>query len=305
MTGYVLRRLGHSVMVVLAVLTVVFVLIRLEGDPTPLFLPIGATPHDVDVLRHKLGFDRPLDVQFAAYLDRAVRGDFGISLLQGQPALTVVLQRMPATFRLTLVALALMVFGAIPLGIVSAVKPNSLADLVGTVTVLVGQGVPSFWLGIILILFFAVRLEWFPAFGSEGAKALVLPGITLGAYASAIVTRLVRSSMLEILTQDFVRTATGKGVPGRRVLLKHVLRNAAIPIVTIVGLQVGTLVSGAIITEQVFGYAGMGQLVVQAVTTRDMPVVQAFVVVTATLIVLVNLAVDLLYTWLDPRVRYA
>src|SRR5579883_2084740 len=274
-TRYLTRRLVHAALVVLAVLAVVFVLIRLGGDPTPLFLPPTADAREIAATRHALGFDRPLYAQFVDYLGRAVRGDFGVSLRQGEPAMGLVLERIPATLRLTALAFAL-----------------------------VGQSIPTFWLGIVLILFFAVKLRWFPAFGSEGVAALILPGITLGMYSAAIATRLVRSGVLEVLPQDFVRTARAKGLSQAVVLCKHTLPNASIPVITVLGLQVGTLLGGAIITEQVFAYPGMGRLALQAIGNRDMPVVQAFVVVTAAIIAATNLAVDVCYTLLDPRIRY-
>jgi ABC-type dipeptide/oligopeptide/nickel transport system permease component len=303
-TRYLTRRLVHAALVVLAVLAVVFVLIRLGGDPTPLFLPPTADAREIAATRHALGFDRPLYAQFVDYLGRAVRGDFGVSLRQGEPAMGLVLERIPATLRLTALAFAIMLLIALPIGVLAAVRRNSFYDLCGMLFALVGQSIPTFWLGIVLILFFAVKLRWFPAFGSEGVAALILPGITLGMYSAAIATRLVRSGVLEVLPQDFVRTARAKGLSQAVVLCKHTLPNASIPVITVLGLQVGTLLGGAIITEQVFAYPGMGRLALQAIGNRDMPVVQAFVVVTAAIIAATNLAVDVCYSLLDPRIRY-
>ena len=304
MTRYLTRRAAHSVLVVLAVLAVVCVLIRLSGDPTLLFLPPSADANEIATMRHAWGFDRPLYVQFVDYLGRAVRGDFGMSLRQGEPAMRLVLERIPATLRLTALAFVIMLLIAIPVGVLAAVRRNSLYDLCGMLFALVGQSIPTFWLGIVLILFFAVKLRWFPAFGSAGFSALVLPGVTLGTYSAAIATRLVRSGVLEVLPQDFVRTARAKGLSQAVVLYKHTLPNASIPVITVLGLQVGTLMGGAIITEQVFAYPGMGRLALQAIGNRDMPVVQAFVVVTAAVIAVTNLAVDVCYSLLDPRIRY-
>lgn len=303
MKRYLIGRLFHSMFVVVAVVTVVFVLIRLTGDPVVLFLPVDATPEQIAAMRHELGFDRPVAVQFLDFMARAIRGDFGESLRHGEPALTLVVERIPATLQLTLVALVLMLLVALPIGVLSAVRKQSAYDVVGMALAMLGQSVPTFWLGIVLVLVFAVKLRWLPSFGRGSVLHLILPGVTLGAYSAAITTRLVRSAILETLGTDYIRTARAKGLSERVVLYKHALRNASIPIITVVGLQVGTLMGGAIVTEQVFSYPGMGRLAVQAIGNRDIAVVQAFVVVTAVIILVTNLLVDVAYAIADPRVR--
>lgn len=303
--GYLARRLAQSILVILIVLTGVFVLIRLGGDPTLLYVRPDATPADVALMRHLLGFDRPLPEQYVEFIQHAVQGDFGTSFREGRPALSAVLERIPATLSLTLFALALMVVIAVPIGMIAAIRRNSMYDVVGMAVAVAGQSMPTFWLGIVLILLFSVTLRWIPAFGAEGFKALILPGITLAVYTAAITSRLTRSSMVEVLTSEYIRTARAKGLTEQVVQIRHALRNAVIPVITVIGLQFGNLMGGTLVTEQVFSYPGMGRLAVQAILNRDMSVVQAFVIVTAVIIVLVNLLVDLAYSWLDPRIRTA
>lgn len=304
MYRYLAWRLAHALVVILGVLVVVFVLLRLSGDPAALYLPPEASADDLNALRRQLGYDRPVPVQLVDFLAHAVRGDFGISLRQRAPAMELVLARVPATLRLAGFALALTVILAIPLGVAAAVKRNSSIDIAVTTLALLGQCMPTFWTGIVAILVFALELRWFPTSGSGSLRHLVLPGVVLGSYTAAVVTRLVRSSMLEILSSDFVRTARAKGLREWVVLVKHALKNAAIPAVTALGLQVTVLMGGAIVTEQVFAYPGMARLAVQAIANRDIEVVQAYVALNAAIIVAVSLFVDLAYVWLDPRIRY-
>jgi len=300
---YILRRLAQSLIVLLGISAVVFVILHLTGDPTLLLLPPDATAEEVARFRHAMGFDDPLHVQYLRFLKGAVRGDFGNSLRHEEPALALVWQRMPATLELTAVALGVALVLAIPAGIVSAVFRNTPLDYLSTVVALVGQAMPTFWLGIMLILVFSVGLHLLPSSGRGTAAHLVLPALTLGLFTTARIMRLTRSGMLEVLGQDYVRTARAKGVGERRVVWKHALKNAGIPVVTIVGLELGTLLGGAVITETIFAWPGVGRLSVQAIYNRDYPLVQAAVFVLASIFVLVNLVVDVLYTYLDPRIR--
>ena len=304
MHRYLAWRLAHALVVIVGVLVVVFFMVRLSGDPAALYLPPEASADDLNALRRQLGYDRPLLVQLADFLGRAVRGDFGVSLRQRVPALELVVTRVPATLRLAGFALTLTVLLAVPLGVAAAVKRGSAIDLAVTTLALLGQCMPTFWTGIVAILLFSLELRWFPTSGSGSFRHLVLPGLVLGSYSAAVVTRLIRSSMLDTLASDFIRTGRAKGLREWTVLVKHALKNAAIPAVTALGLQVSVLMGGAIVTEQVFAYPGMARLAVQAIANRDIEVVQAFVALNAAIIVAVSLVVDLAYLMLDPRIRY-
>ena len=290
-------------MVVWGVSLIAFALTHLSGDPAALLLPPSATLEDIELFRHASGLDRPLPVQYADFLAHAVRGDFGRSIRYGEPALGLVLDRLPATLELSAAALVLALIIAVPLGIVAAVRRGSAIDQAGLLLSLIGQSFPVFWLGIVLIMFFAEDLRWLPASGRGDLAHLALPAVALAAYTIAIVSRLLRSALIDILSADFIRTARAKGLSGRVVLVRHALKNAALPVVTVIGLQVGTLLGGAVVTEEVFAYPGMGRLALQAISNRDFAVVQAFVVVMAVLITVLNILVDLMYTQLDPRVR--
>jgi ABC-type dipeptide/oligopeptide/nickel transport system permease component len=251
-----------------------------------------------------MDLDQPLHVQLAKYLSRAARGNFGQSLRYHDSAIRLVLERAPATLWLTAGAMVVMGLVALPLGILAASRRDSLLDAAASAVALTGQAMPTFWLGIIFILVFGLRLRWLPTSGSGTVWHLVMPSIALGAFSAGLTTRLVRSSLLEVLSQHYVRTARSKGLSERLVIFRHALRNAAIPVVTIAGLQLGTLLGGAIVTETVFGYPGMARLAVEAVFYRDFPVVQAFVVVTAIVMVGINVLVDVCYVVLDPRITY-
>ncbi len=250
-----------------------------------------------------MGFDDPMAVQYLRFLRGALRGDFGESVRHGEPAMGLVVERLPATFELAGAGLLLALCLAIPTGIVSAVRRNTAVDYVSTVLALLGQAMPTFWLGIMLILLFSVRLSWLPSSGRGDLEHLILPAITLGLFTTARITRLTRSGMLEVLGQDYIRTARAKGMSEPPVVWKHALKNASIPIVTIVGIELGTLLGGSVITETIFAWPGVGRLSVQAIFNRDYPVVQAAVFLLAATFVLVNFLVDVLYTYLDPRIR--
>jgi len=304
MRAYLVRRLAQSLLVLLGVSFVVFFILHLTGDPALVLLPPDATAQDIQEFREKMGFNDPFLVQYGRFLRGALRGDFGRSVRHDEPAFDLVAERLPATLELAGAALLIALALAIPAGIVSAVRRNSLVDYVSTVVALLGQSMPTFWLGIMLILVFSVRLSLLPSSGRGTLEHLVLPAITLGLFTTARITRLTRSGMLEVLNQDYIRTARAKGMANPPVVWKHALKNAAIPIVTIVGIELGTLLGGSVITETIFAWPGVGRLSVQAIYNRDYPVVQAAVFLLSTTFVVVNLVVDVLYTYLDPRIRF-
>jgi ABC-type dipeptide/oligopeptide/nickel transport system permease component len=304
MTSYLVRRGWQSGLVLLGVSFVVFLILHLTGDPALLLLPPDASAEDIAKFRKAMGFDDPWPVQYLRFLKGAVRGDFGESVRHGEPAMGLVLERLPATFELAGAGLVIALCLAIPAGIVSAVRRNTAVDYVSTVVALLGQAMPTFWLGIMLILVFSVRLSWLPSSGRGDIEHLILPAITLGLFTTARITRLTRSGMLEVLGQDYIRTARAKGVSEPPVVWKHALKNASIPIVTIVGIELGTLLGGSVITETIFAWPGVGRLSVQAIFNRDYPVVQAAVFLLASTFVIVNFLVDIVYTYLDPRIRF-
>jgi len=305
MRTYVLRRLAQSVLTLLGVSVLVFVILRvLPGDPARMLLPDGAPESAVAELNRQLGLREPLVVQYGLFLGSVARGDFGQSFQYRAPALRVVLERLPATVQLTLAAMLITIAAGVSLGIFTAVRRGTRYDVAGTIVAVLGQSLPNFWLGIMLILLFGVALRWLPTSGFAGWTSLVLPAVTLAAFPTALVARLTRSSMLEILNRDYIRTGRAKGLAERSVVFRHALRNAAIPVLTVIGLQIGTLLGGAVITESIFAWPGMGKLIVDAIFFRDFPVVQTVLILSATVFVVINLAVDLLYTVIDPRIRY-
>jgi ABC-type dipeptide/oligopeptide/nickel transport system permease component len=300
----ILERLSHAVFVVIGVSLISFMLVHLTGDPAALLLPLDASQEDRDRFRAAMGLDRPLPVQYADFLVHAVRGDFGNSLRFQQPAMGLVVERLPATLALAAVALGLALLIGVPAGLIAGVKRGSAFDRVAMLLALAGQCVPAFWLGLMLILLFSVGLRLLPVSGGGTPAHLVLPGLTLSFYTMALVARLLRSNMLDVMSSDYIRTARAKGLTERVVVLRHAMKNAAIPVVTVVGLSAGYLLGGAVIVEQVFAYPGLGRLVYQSISNRDVAVVQAFVILISLVVLAINLAVDLIYTLLDPRVRY-
>ncbi len=305
MERYLARRVLQMIPVLMLLTLIVFVVIRLKGDPIAQLAPVDLmTPQEIEQVRHAYGFDRPVLVQYVDFLGALTRGDFGTSFRYRQPAMPLVVERLPKTLELAFVAVLVAWVVALPLGIITAVRRNSLTDLVATTASVLGRALPSYWLGIMLILVFAVWLRWLPVSGSDTGVHLVLPAATLGVGLATALTRLIRSSMLEVIRQDYMTTARSKGLTQRTVLLRHGLRNALVPVVTLFGLQTAWLLGGAVIVEQVFAWPGMGQLMVKAVFTRDMSIVQAGVFVFALIVMGLNLAVDVLYTVLDPRIRY-
>lgn len=303
MKTFLIRRLLQSLIVLLGVSFVVFFILFLTGDPAAVMLPPEASAEDIQHFRDSMGFNDPFFVQYGRFLFGALQGNFGTSIRHGEPAFTLVVERLPATFELAGAALVIALALAVPAGIVSAVRRNTAVDYVSTVVALLGQSMPTFWLGIMLILFFSVQLQVLPSSGRGTWQHLVLPAFTLGLFTTARITRLTRSGMLEVLNQDYIRTARAKGVSDPPVVWKHALKNAAIPIVTIVGIELGTLLGGSVITETIFAWPGVGRLSVQAIYNRDYPVVQAAVFLLASTFIVVNLFVDLVYTYLDPRIR--
>jgi len=303
MLNFLLTRLVHAVAVVFGVSVAVFFLIRIGGDPSALFLPPEASLEEIARFRHLMGFDQPLIVQFRQFLGRALQGDFGQSLRYDQPAMQLVLERFPATLELSGAALLLSVVVAVPLGLLAAVQRGRLADRVGLFLSLIGQSFPTFWLAIMLILLFSETWGILPPSGRGGWLNLVMPAMALAAYSTAIITRLLRSSMIEVLQSDYIRTARAKGLAPLPIILVHALRNAAIPTLTVIALQVGALLGGAVITEEIFAYPGIGRLAIQAISNRDFTVIQAFVLFMAVVIVSINFLVDVAYALLDPRIR--
>jgi peptide/nickel transport system permease protein len=300
---YITSRLLQTVLVLLGVTALSFGLLFLSGDPAALMAGEDWTREQVEEFRHVMGFDRPVYEQYWDFLSRALRGDFGTSLRQQQPAFRLVMDRMPATAELTLAAILITVTVGVPVGMLAAVKRNTAWDHLAMAFSLLGQSVPVFWLGLMLALIFGLYLGWFPLVGRGTLAHLVMPALTVGLFNVAYTARMTRSGMLEVLAEDYIRTARAKGLGNRVVLYRHAFRNAIIPLVTLVGMTFGSLLGGAVITETIFSWPGVGLLTLQAIYSKDLPVVQASVTVTATIFVLVNLAVDLLYTVLDPRIR--
>lgn len=303
MTGFVLRRFGESLLAVWGVVTIIFFVTRILGDPAALLLPIGASDADIQALRVQLGLDRPILVQYGHFIFNAVQGDFGTSFQHGRDAMQVVLQRLPATLQLGSVAIVLgVIIGSIA-GSIAALQRGRVAELLVMTLALLGQATPIFWLGIMLILFFAVNLGWLPTGGYGTTSHIILPAVTLAVFVSASIARLLRSSMLEIFNEDYIRTAKAKGLLRRTVFVWHIARNALIPVVTMTAILAGELLGGSVVTETVFAWPGIGRLIIQAVEVKDFPVVQAGIAVIATIFVLINFLVDLLYGAIDPRIR--
>jgi peptide/nickel transport system permease protein len=304
MRAYLVRRLLQIIPTLFILTLVVFFALRLKGDPIAQLASFDLNEEEIQMLRQAYGFDKPLYVQYWKFISRAIVGDFGRSMRYHQPALPLVLERLPATLELAFAALALSLVISIPLGIISAVKQNSVLDLFATSFSVIGRAMPSYWLGIMLILFFAVRLEVLPVSGRNEPGSLVLPAVTLGLSLATTLTRMIRSSMLEVVRQEYIVTARSKGLAEWTILFRHALRNALIPVITVFALQMAWLFSGVVIVETVFSWPGMGRLLVKAVTTRDMGLLQAGIFVAAVAVLGINLITDLAYTFIDPRIRY-
>lgn len=304
MHRYFLNRLGQSILLLLGVLLLVFVMVRITGDPAALMLSRESSPEQLEAFREKMGFNRPVLTQFVDFISKAITGDFGLSLHFRTPALPMVLQRLPATLQLAATGLIMAILIAIPLGLVGGFNPGGLTDSVGRSLALLGQSIPNFWLALIMILFFAVRLGWFPSFGRDEIKSVVMPAFVMALPVMGQIMRLTRSAVLEIRGEDYIRTARSKGLEPRTIYFKHVLRNVAIPLISVIGVQFGYMLGGSIYIETIFSWPGMGQLLEQSIGWRDFPLVQAVAVFTSVIVLALNLLTDMAYALIDPRIRY-
>lgn len=300
---YLVRKLVDLVLTMFLVSTFVFIVLRLTGDPVDMVLPAEATQEMVDNMRHALGLDAPIHVQYIRFIWGAMRGDMGESLHYHRPATEMIALALPPTIQLATVAMLITVLIAVPLGVLAAIYHNSWLDRMVLIVTLFGQSVPFFWLGLMLIVIFAVNFGWLPTSGYGSLRQLVLPAITLATYAVAQIARIVRSSMLDVLHQNYVRTARAKGLRETTILTVHVFKNAAIPVITVVGLHFGILLGGTVVTETIFAWPGLGRLIVNGISLRDFPLVQAAVLYLALIFVLINTLVDISYGFLDPTIR--
>lgn len=306
MPSFLLSRVLSMFTVLLGVITLIFFLIHLvPGDPVQAMLGETAAPTDLEALRQALGLDQPLLTQWWLYMSNLFQGDLGNSLYSKEPIVDILIERFPATLELAAAGLLVAILLALPLGSIAALRKDTVYDNGAMVFSLLGVSIPNFWLGPMLILLFSLMLGWFPVSGREGALSLVLPAITLGTALAAILGRMVRSTLLEVLNEDYIRTARAKGLRESAIVIHHALRNASLPIITILGLQLGTLLGGAVITEIIFAWPGIGQLTIESIQRRDYPLVQACILLISLSYVLVNTFTDILYGWLDPRVRYS
>lgn len=304
MLAYIIRRLLHTILVIFAISLIIFFSIRLTGDPVSVMFSAGEPSKEaIAEVRSSLGLDKPLPVQYGIFMKGLLTFDFGESFRSGLPVGTLIFERLWATISLALGGMLVAILIAFPVGILSAVKRGSGVDFFGRIFSLIGISFPNFWLGIMLILVFSVHLQWLPSSGFESIKHLILPSITLGMILSGILARLVRSSMLEVLNQQYISTAKSKGISEWSVIIKHGFRNALLPTVTFLGLQFGSLLGGTVIVEQVFSWPGIGRLIIDAINQRDYPVIQGGVIFLALIMVLVNLIVDLSYSLIDPRIK--
>ncbi len=304
MQRYILGRIVQVIPTLVGVSVIAFVVMRMLGDPAHLVLGENATPQAIAEYRREQGLDQPLYVQYARFMANALQGDFGYSFRYRTPVFPLLLERLPATMALGLCALGLAVVLGVPLGILAALRRGRWGDELIRGVALVGQAVPGFFLGLVLIIVFAVNLGWLPTGGTGDWRHLVLPSVSLSAFLMALIARFTRSSLLDVLGQDYIRTARAKGLSDRTATMRHAMRNTLIPLVTVIALQAGVLFSGAVVTETVFGWPGVGRLAVEAVQGRDFPLIQATVLFMSGAVVLINLLVDISYAFLDPRVRY-
>lgn len=301
---FLVKRMAYGAFVLLGVSLLAFALVHMTGDPAAALLPLGTPPEQIELFRVQAGLDRPLLVQFGHYIANALRGDFGMSLRHREPAMALVVERLPATLALGVAGLALTIVISIPLALLAATYRDSWIDRGAGAIALLGQTLPGFWLGVMLILVFGVGLQWLPVSGGDGWSSIILPAIVAASTPVGGLTRLLRSSLNEVLTTDYIRTAHAKGLAERSVVARHGLKNALIPVVTLLSVQMGQIFGGAVVAEIVFGYPGMGQLAMQAITNRDIPVIQSFVLLQGAVIVVINVLLDLTYMVLDPKVRY-
>ncbi|MBP7692815.1 MAG: ABC transporter permease [Anaerolineales bacterium] len=304
MQRHIINSLFQAALVLVGVLVLVFFMVRATGDPATLMLAREASPEQVAAFREKMGFNRPVPVQFLDFVAKALVGDFGDSLHYRQPAISLILERMPYSIYLAVVALIMAVVVAVPLGLLGGSLPNSPVDWIGRVIGLAGQTVPPFWLALLMILFFAVQLRWFPTSGSERWNSVIMPAFVLSLGTMGRLVRLTRSSVLEIMGEDYIRTARSKGLRPNLIFFKHALRNAAIPLISVTTVQFGYMLGGAVIVETVFAWPGLGTLTAESIGRRDFPLVQGVAVFTSVVVVVLTLAADIFYAVVDPRIRY-
>ena len=302
MAKYISKRLLQAIFVLLGVSLVAFIILHLSGDPLSLLISSGATPEQEAAIRTKMGLDDPLYIQYFRFLAQILHGDFGESLYYKQSTLSLIMNRLPATIQLTFAGILVAIVIGIPLGIIAATKKGSVVDSVVRIIAICGQAIPSFWLGLMMILIFSVKLKWLPTSGRGTFAQMIMPAITVGLFSMASVCRLTRSTMIETLKTDYIRTAKAKGLHKARIIVVHALRNSLLPVVTTMGMEIGHLLGGTLLTETIFSWPGIGSLAVQAITNRDYPLVQTAVLITAFMFVIVNLIVDLLYAVIDPRI---
>jgi ABC-type dipeptide/oligopeptide/nickel transport system permease component len=306
MTRYIAQRLIIAAVTLLGVSVIVFLMLHLlPGDPARIIAGLLASDQDIARIRTQLGLDQPLLVQYLHFLTNFLQGNLGISARTSEPVLKEVLARLPATIELAVVSTAVAAFIGIAAGVLAATRPNTLLDYVLSALTLFGVSMPVYWLGLMLIILFAVQLQLLPAAGNDQPASILLPAITLSAFSVALIARMTRASMLDVLGHDYVRTGRAKGLRERQILFRHALKNAFIPILTVIGLQFGTLLGGAVLTESVFGWPGIGLLLVNSIFSRDYPMVQGIALVFSTMFILLNLVVDILYAYIDPRIHYA
>ena len=305
MQRYLLRRILLALITLLAVSLIIFVMSRAAGDPRHIYLDDYSTQEDWDRLTESLGLDKPYYQQYGIFLGSALKGDFGESIKEARPSMDVIIERVPATLQLGLAAFAFSVIVGVPLGILSAVKRGSFLDMAGKIVALIGQSAPVFWLGLMLMFPFAVRLQWLPPYGRQEFASIVLPAVALGWFYAAANLRLLRSAMLNVLDSEYVKLARAKGVSNNIVIWKHALRNALVPVLTFAGITLGSLVTGSVVVETVFAWPGLGQLAIQSLAGNDYPLLQAVVIVFTLMYVTAAMLVDIMYAYIDPRIRYA
>jgi len=300
---YVVQRIAQALISLLGVATLIFFILRLTGDPVLLMVPQDSTAEEIAVMREALGLDQPLGLQYVEYLGQIFTGDLGRSYIQNAPVSDLIMDRLPYTIDLAMAAFILTVLIGIPIGMLAALYKGTWVERVCMPIILIGQSMPAFWTGILLIMLVSVQLKWLPSSGVDGLESLILPAITLASLSIATVARMTRSSILEQLGQDYVRTARSKGASTMRILFRHLLRNSSIPIITVLGLEFANLLGGSVITETIFAWPGLGQLTIQSISARDFPVIQAVVLLGASFYIIVNLLTDLIYGWVDPRIK--
>lgn len=302
MQSYIFKRLGHTILVMIGISIISFVFLQLSGDPVGLILPQDATSQQIEDLRNKLGLNEPIFIQYLHFISNTLQGNLGRSLFSNEPVTDLILERLPATVELAVFSMGFALIIAIPIGIISALKRGTFIDTTSMVLALFGLSMPHFWLGIMMIMLFSVQLGWLPTSGRGSFAQIIMPATAMGISMVALFARLTRSTMLEVLGQDYVRTARAKGLSEYIVIGKHALKNAVLPLITMIGMEFGLLLGGAVIIETVFAWPGVGRLIVQAIMDRDYPVVQGAVMMLAMIFVIVNLLVDLTYHWLDPNI---